>query len=373
MSSALRDSHLQVESLHLRVGTFELRDISLSCRRGEYNILMGPTGSGKSSLMKCILGLHPTQKGRIYLNDRDVTQIAPECRRMGYLPQNYALFPHLNVEENLGFGLRAKKMSKEEKEATMKGILDILNIRKLRTRSVRHLSGGERQKVALGRALAPQPEIVLLDEPFSSIDEGAKRILWFDLKRIINEVGVTALHITHNLEEAYTLGERLSVLIDGELVQSGSNREIFESPSTESVARYLNYRNIFCGVAEPCPDGTRIRLGHFSVVIRKWIPEGRRVNVCIRPQDIKIIRQGFPIKDSLKRNVFLGKIVSILPLPEYSLIQFKIKGGSRAFDFELKVPAYIPARHALSPEKQVSVALWEPNIIVFEDDVVACH
>ncbi len=365
MCSATNEHYLRIESLSTAIGNFRLHDISLSCKRGEYHILLGPTGSGKSSLIKCLLGLHPIQKGHIYLNTRDITEDPPERRCMGYLPQNYALFPHLNVDENIRFGLRAKKIPAREADTLMKKLCCILNIETLRDRKVRFLSGGEMQRVALGRALATQPDIILLDEPFSSIDEGAKRSLWFDLRKIMADVGVTVLHITHNLEEAYTLGQRLSILINGGLAQSGTNQEIFSSPVTESVARYLNYRNIYSGTAEDHREGSQIDLGSFNIIVNKRIEAGKKVTVCLRQQDIKIVREDSPIKDSLKRNVFSGEIVALFPFPESCLMWFRIAGSQEHYNMELKFPAYIPARHNLSVGTQVKVAVWEPNIIVF--------
>lgn len=359
-------NHLEISSLNFSVGALRLRDINLYCRKGEYHILLGPTGSGKSTLIKCILGLFRPQSGGVSLNGHDITGEPPEKRRMGYLPQHYALFPHLNTEENIRFGLRARKMPPGESDELVSRLCGMLQIESLRKRSVRNLSGGERQKVALGRALAARPEIIILDEPFSSIDEGARRLLWFEMRQVIGEVGITAIHITHNLEEAYTVGEKLSVLIDGELVQSGSKRDIFERPATENVARYLNYRNIYSGRAERHPGGTRVELGHFSVVVKDEIPVGREVAICIRPQDIKIIREDVGIRDSLKENVFSGEIISLFMLPEQCLMRFKMDGSPKNYDFELRFPTYIEKRHALYVGKRVRVAIWEPNIIVFK-------
>jgi len=361
----VKHSYLQVESLNLALGKFSLRNISLSCGKGEYHVLLGPTGSGKSSLMKCILGFYRINNGSISLNGKDISNELPECRRMGYVPQNYSLFPHLDVEGNIRFGFRARKNSSQKSDLIVNRLCDTLNIQKLRKRKVRHLSGGEKQKVALARALAIQPDIVLLDEPFSSIDEGAKRNLWIELKEILNEVEITAFHITHNLEEAYTMGERLSVLINGELLQSGSKREIFENPATEGVARYLNYRNIFSGIAEEHPEGTNINIGHFNVLVPEKIPSGIKIKLCVRQQDIKIIKEGSPLKDSLKHNVFSGEIISVFPLPEYCLAYFKIRGSPREYDFEIKFPRHLQERHNLHQGKKINVALWEPNIILF--------
>lgn len=357
---------LQIQSLSFRMGRFAVEDINLSCARGEYHILLGPTGSGKSSLIKCLLGLHPAGSGRIFLHGRDITDEPPERRRMGYVPQNYALFPHLNVEENIRFGLRAGKGPAQDADSIIDSLCETLAIDDLRTRSVRGLSGGEQQRAALGRALASRPEIILLDEPFSAIDEGTRRNLWFELQRIIKKVGITAMHITHNLDEAYTLGEKLSVLIDGRLAQSGAKRDIFERPASASVARYLNYRNVFSGAAEPHTAGTLINLGHYGIVVAEKIGAGAPVTLCVRQQDIKIVREGFDIRKELRDNVFSGEVVSLFQLPQLCVMRFRISGSPKEYDLELKFPAYIRQRHKLHVGKRVRVAIWTPGIILFK-------
>ncbi|MCP4606391.1 MAG: ABC transporter ATP-binding protein [Proteobacteria bacterium] len=360
----MNHSFLQINSLCIELGKFALKNVEISCDRGEYHILLGPTGSGKSTLMKSILGLHKIDSGDIYLDGNNITKKLPEHRGMGYVPQNYALFPHLNVEENIRFGFHARKTPASQADALVNKLFGMLKIEKLRSRTVHNLSGGEKQKVALGRALCIQPEMILLDEPFSSIDEGAKRTLWFELKQIVKELGITTLHITHNLDEAYTLGERVSVIIDGDLVQSGQKQDVFERPANESIARYLNYRNIFEGVARAFPDGTRVEMDHFSIMVDQSLPVNDRVKLCIRGQDIKIVKEGVGIKDSLERNVFEGTIVNLFPLSDYSLMWFKVDGSSREFDFEVKLPRHIVVRHDLYSGKAVRVAFWEPKIIV---------
>ena len=361
------DHFASVESLDVSLGKFSLADINLSCARGEYHILLGPTGSGKSSLLKSMLGFHKPEAGRIHLDGRDITDELPERRRMGYVPQDYALFPHLNVEQNLRFGLQARRAHGERPDALVDNLCEMLSIEHLRKRRVQNLSGGERQKVAIGRALGAQPKMILLDEPFSSIDEGAKRGLWFELKQLVRQVGLTTLHVTHNLEEAYTLGERLSVMIDGRLVQSGDRRDIFERPANERVARYFNYTNIFDGVAEDHSEGTRINLGHFSVVVRAKVADGKRVKVCIRQQDIRIIKEGAAIKDSLRRNILAGEITNLFPLLEEHVMWFRVERSPRKHDLELRFPLNVEGRHSLYEGKKIRVALWEPMIMLFED------
>lgn len=357
---------MSVDSLSLSLGDFSLRDVTLSCARGEYHVLLGPTGSGKSSLLKCILGFHRPESGRIHLDGRDITHELPERRRMGYVPQDYALFPHLNVEENLRFGLRARNISSDEGDALVNRLCEVLHIGRLRRRKVQHLSGGERQKVAIGRALGVQPKMLLLDEPFSSIDEGARRGLWLELRQIVGEVGITTLHVTHNLEEAYSLGERQSVMIDGSLVQSGDTHEVFQRPASERVARYFNYTNIFEGVTEAHLGGTRIDLGHFGVEVSEKVAPGRRVRVCVRQQDIRIIREGAPVMQSLERNLLSGEIAALIPLREELVMWFKIEGSPNRYDLEARFPVRMEGRHRLHEGKRIRVGLWEPRIMLFD-------
>jgi len=164
------------------------------------------------------------------------------------------------------------------------------------------------------------------------------------------------------------MGKRLSVLMDGGLLQSESKQAILERPKNEGVARFLNYKNIFQGVAEQDSVGTKINIGHFSIKISKTIPIGEKVTLCVRQQDIKIISEGTPVKDSLRQNIFSGKIISILPLPEHCLMLFKLDGSPEQHDFELKFPRYIMERHSLRQGNQIRVALLQPNIILLSNN-----
>lgn len=363
----INDPYLQVKSLCLQLGEFRLRNINLSCGQGEYHVLLGPTGSGKSSLMKAVLGFYRIDSGAVYLDGRDITFISPGERRMGYLPQNYSLFPHMKVEENIRFGLDIGRRPVSDADRVVDRLCGMLGIHGLLKRAVRNLSGGEKQKVALARALAIQPDILLLDEPFSSLDENAKRELWLDLKAVIKEIGITTFHITHNLEEAYSMGERLTVMLDGRIHQSTSRREMFERPATLAVARFLNYRNIFRGRVYACAGGSRIETDRFAVVVSEKLRPGTSVWVCVRNQDIKILKPGKPLKPQLRHNVLSGYITAIFPFPGYCIAYFKTEGGSHNHDLEIKLPSYLRERHGLYEGCRVSVAFWEPGIILFKN------
>lgn len=359
--------HLRLESLGLDLGGFSLRDVDLSCAKGEYHILLGPTGSGKSSLVRCILGLHRVDRGRILLAGRDITRELPERRRMGYVPQDYALFPHLDAERNIRFGIAAGRTAPREAKALLDRLCALLSIEKLRKRDVSNLSGGERQKVALARALGTRPRALLLDEPFSAIDERSKRWLWFELKEVIAELGLTTLHITHNLEEACVMGERLSVLFEGRLEHSGTSQEILENPANERVARFLDYRNIFTGPTRREGDVTVVELDGFDLRLKRELPEGRPTTLCIRQQDIKIIKEGRPIREELIQNILEGRIVKLFLLAEQAVALFQRRGSTRAHDLELRFPVHLMTRHKLHAGKQLRIAILEPRVVVFAD------
>jgi ABC-type Fe3+/spermidine/putrescine transport system ATPase subunit len=180
-------------------------------------------------------------------------------------------------------------------------------------------------------------------------------------------VGITTLHVTHNLEEAYSLGERQSVMIDGSLVQSGNTREIFERPATEKVARYFNYTNIFEGVAGEHGGTTRIDLGHFGVDVSAKVGAGEKVKVCIRQQDIRIIKEGEAVRESLARNILAGEIASLFPLRDEYVMWFKIEGSPNRYDLEARFPLRVQGKHELREGKRISVALWEPMILLFAE------
>lgn len=357
------DRHLFVDALHLRLGDFRLENIELVAGRGEYHILLGPSGSGKSSLMKSILGFYRILRGSVWHRGEEITHRLPESRRMGYVPQNYALFPHLDVEHNIRFGMKAARMSTSEADVEVNKLLGILGINHMRRRNVTNLSGGERQKVALARALGTRPETILLDEPFSSIDEGGKRGLWFELRSVIEEVGITTLHITHNLEEAETLGDRISVIHGGRLLQTGTREDIFKKPASEPVARFLNYRNIFRGIARPEGEGSTVEVGGFTLWVARRLPAMQKAVLCIRQHDIKIIKDGIPVKQQLRQNVFNGEVIKLFNLLDSCLMWFKVDGSKRGHDFELRFPRHIRERFHLEVGHRVQVGIWEPKII----------
>jgi len=226
---------IRTEQITFSVGTFQLQPLSIEIATGEYLVMLGPPGSGKTVFLECICGLKRIESGRLYIDGRDVTNIEPRLRAIGYVPQDYALFPHLSVQRNIAFGLRGRG----EAERKVTETADLLGIRHLLSRSIAGLSGGEKQRVALGRALVLQPKILLLDEPVCALDEVTRQEVCKQLRSIQRKFNLTTIHVSHNLEEAFSVADRAAILYQGVLKQIGAMDELVSSPNSDFVARFM--------------------------------------------------------------------------------------------------------------------------------------
>lgn len=298
---------IRIRGLCVALGDFVLHDINLDVKPGEYFIILGPTGAGKTVLLESIAGLHPLKSGQIWLGGKEVTRLEPEKRGISIVYQDQALFPHLGVRDNIAFGLKLRNKSKPEIERTLDWLVELLGISHLLHRKPDTLSGGERQKVALARALAIKPQLLLLDEPLSALDPENREGVQRELRQLHNQVKVTTVHVTHDFEEAIALGDRIAVIADGCIQQVGTSEQIFRQPSSEFVARFAMVRNIFAGEVTDgdgenaifCTEGTRLAV----------VTDLRgRYHASIRPEDILISHAPFP---SSARNCFYGTITRI--------------------------------------------------------------
>ncbi len=230
---------LRIEQLSFQAGDFRLQSVALSVAEQEYFVLMGPTGSGKTLLLKAVCGLIRAETGRILIDGTDVTDLPPRRRRVGYVPQDSGLFPHLSVARNITFALTTGGMRHAAAMDRTGPLVETLGLRPLLGRSTLNLSGGERQKVALSRALALEPKLLLLDEPVSALDEPTRREICQVLRRVQREFGVATLHVCHNRQEARDLADRVGVMSAGELVQAGTLAELSAHPADDTVRRLL--------------------------------------------------------------------------------------------------------------------------------------
>ncbi|ADG14027.1 ABC transporter related protein [Methanocaldococcus infernus ME] len=236
---------ITIKNLSKRWKEFQLKDISFSLDK-EYCIILGPSGSGKSVLLKCIAGILKPDEGNIFLEGEEITNKAPEDRNIGYVPQNYALFPHLNVYKNIAYGLTIKKVDKLKIERKVREIAEFLNIAHLLDREPKSLSGGEQQRVALARALVLEPKLLLLDEPTSSLDISIKE----EIIKELSKIEIAVIHVTHDLVEARSLAEKLGIFIDGKLLEFG-DKKILDKPKNRKVAKFLGFNVIDDKIVSP--------------------------------------------------------------------------------------------------------------------------
>ena len=230
---------IELSRLHCRFGSFALRDISLRIGKGEYWVILGPSGCGKSVLLQTIAGFFTPEQGQILVANRDLRSTPPECRNMGLVFQQSALFPHKSVRGNIGYGLVARKVPRDNVKRAVDDLVERLGLQAVVDRPVATLSGGEAQRVAIARALAIRPDLLLLDEPMSALDHNTRLELQVELARVHKELGLTTLHVTHSREEAAALSDHIAVMLGGRIVQRGPAAEVQAKPRCSFVARFL--------------------------------------------------------------------------------------------------------------------------------------
>lgn len=275
-----------LEHLTKRYGMFPVVNrVSLEVAEGEFFVLLGASGSGKSTILRMIAGLTSIDQGRVFLNGRDVTNIAPQQRSIGFVFQSYALFSHMSVGENIEFGLRVRKVPAPERRRRRDELLELVGLAGLGSRMPRQLSGGQQQRVALARALAYRPEVLLLDEPFGALDAKIRVELRRTLRRIQRELGMTTIFVTHDQDEAFELADRIGVMNVGRLLEVGPAEELYLRPQTEFVATFLGTANLLVGTA--VPDGVQLGALHFPLATQaRQIGDPQRVQVLFRPEDV---------------------------------------------------------------------------------------
>ncbi|HEX3014411.1 MAG TPA: tungstate ABC transporter ATP-binding protein WtpC, partial [Methanobacterium sp.] len=298
---------IRIENLSNDWKEFKINNINLQVEDGEYFIILGPSGSGKTMLLELIAGMWSLDSGKIYMDNKDITTLPPEKRGIGFVYQNYMLFPHKTVFENIAFGLKVKKIAKEEIKTRVNEMMDLLKISHLADRLPRTLSGGEQQRTALARALIIYPKILLMDEPLSALDRKTRDELMQELKEIHKKFDVTLVHVTHNFDEALMLADRIAIMRNGEISQVGTSTEIFRHPADKFVADFVGVENIIEGTAEK--DGeklTVVNTGNISIYSTEQ-KEGH-VHITVRPEDIILSAKKV---ETSARNVFKGQIREI--------------------------------------------------------------
>ncbi len=312
---------IEIDGLSMELSSFALYNINLSVRNGEFFTLLGPTGAGKTLILEAIAGVSPINGGCICLDGRDVTRLPPEKRGVGIVYQDYALFPHLSVKENVVYGLRYRKIDPEESSDWVDWLVERLGIRSLLNRFPPTLSGGEKQRVALARALAVRPSLLLLDEPLSALDPNFREEIRELLKKLHRELKITFLMVTHDFSEALFLSERSAIINNGRIEQVGPISDVFNKPSSPFVAEFVGMKNVFRAGF----NGARALLDDLELHLSRP-PDGHKDYIAIRPEDVLI---GVESSSPDNANVFHGELCERIDRGLY--LEVSIRRGNLLF------------------------------------------
>lgn len=305
-------SFLTIENLQVDLKEFKLKGIDFSLEEGEYLTIIGPTGAGKTILLESLIGFHKLISGTITIDGKNITKELPEKRRMGIVYQDYALLPHFTVRSNIEYGLKKKFGSGDPSiPGRVEKLADSLNISHLLERRPGTLSGGEQQRAAIARALAVEPGVLLMDEPFSALDPQTRKRTRRLIKKIISDAGITVIHITHDMEDVWSFADKVSVLREGKQLQFGTAEEIFHRPACRYTADFVG-TSIYPGIVEKCTDcsatvninGLRLNSGDVE------LPVQSSVNVAIRPEHISLYDY-YP-EEAPEVNIIQMKLIDIM-------------------------------------------------------------
>ena len=329
---------VEVQAAVKRYGNFTaLHRISLSIRDNEFFTLLGPSGCGKTTLLRLIAGFEDVSEGQIYLFGNEIDTLPPYKRSVNTVFQNYALFPHMSVLQNVAFGLemQGKSLSKARKRAGE--MLELVQLSQYANRKPAQMSGGQQQRVALARALAPQPKVLLLDEPLSALDLKLRKAMQLELKHIQRETGITFIFVTHDQEEALTMSDRIAVMSNGALQQLGTPRDIYEQPHNMFVADFIGDTNLLEVTVEAISDGdAKCRIDDSHAVICpavETVVVGARLHLSIRPERMILTEEANAnqsFKGTVVENIFIGTdITTIVKLETGSQITVRTSNSDR--------------------------------------------
>lgn len=283
---------IQIENLSKSFDDHQaLNNINLTIYDGEFLTLLGPSGCGKTTLLRILAGFEAPDSGKILLNGQDITQTPPEQRHVNMVFQNYALFPHMTVFENVAFGLRCQKVPEHEITKRVTEVLDIVHLQSFDQRKPENLSGGQQQRVALARAVVNRPLVLLLDEPFSALDYSLRKRMRVELQQLQRELGITFIFVTHDQEEALSLSDRIVILNHGNIEQVDSAREVYEEPKNLFAANFIGEANIFdLDVLNADSENIKVNIENkeFKLTNKLGSKKGDKIHVIIRPEDLQV-------------------------------------------------------------------------------------
>ncbi len=276
-------------------------DFNLEVKRGEFVTFLGPSGCGKTTTLRMIAGFEMPTSGEILLNGEDISQLPANKRPINTVFQRYALFPHMNIYDNIAFGLKLKKLPKEEIRKKVKRVLDIVDLEGFENRKISTLSGGQQQRIAIARALVNEPEILMLDEPLGALDLKMRQEMQLELKHMHDELGITFIYVTHDQEEALTMSDKIVVLSEGRIQQIGTPEDIYNEPQNAFVADFIGESNIFKGIMT---GHMKVRFCGGEFMGMDDVAEGTLVDVVVRPEDVIITKP--------EDGIIEGEVVSVI-------------------------------------------------------------
>ncbi len=337
----MQSADVRLEDISKRFGElWAVRQINLHIKGGEFYTLLGPSGCGKSTLLRTIAGFVSPDEGTVYLEGAAVNHIPPWERNVGMVFQNYALWPHMTVFENVAFGLRERKIRRDEIERKIRHTLEQVGLKGTENRRPSQLSGGQQQRVALARTLVIQPRALLLDEPLSNLDAKLRAEMRLELLKLQRDLGITTIYVTHDQEEALALSTRIAVMESGRVIQEGEPREIYEQPREKFVAEFVGKSNLFFGTVVRAGGGTIEIKTEEGLVIQAFSPTplstsgaGKKILLNIRPEAIELIGAG---ERSTQVNRISGKVAA--SAYQGVSVEYEIEAGGKAIKTNVTNP-----------------------------------
>jgi spermidine/putrescine ABC transporter ATP-binding subunit len=347
------DGFISIRNVSKAFGTFQaINDVSVNIARGEFFSLLGASGCGKTTLLSMLAGFEPPTNGEIYIDGQPMSAVPPNHRPVNMVFQNYAIFPHLNVRDNIAYGLRKARLPRTKRYEMVDEMLDLIKLPGCGTRKTNELSGGQRQRVALARALILRPKVLLLDEPLGALDKQLREQMQLELRALQRKVGITFVFVTHDQEEALTLSDWIAVMKGGRILQVDTPQGLYETPNSRAVASFIGNMNFFPGRLHNNNEaGVIVKtagLGSISLPGAKPVqPDGAEVQVALRPEKFDISPTQPVDRPSVE-----GRLASVAYLGERSHFYIAIKGR------EEPVAVSAPSRHNLGALSDSDGKLW---------------
>ena len=350
-------SYLEVKKLSKSFGLFEaIKNISININEGEFVCFLGPSGCGKTTLLRCIAGLEIQSTGSVFQKNKDISNLPPSNRDFGIVFQSYALFPNLTVFSNIGYGLKNNKWKKEDIKKRVDEILDLVNLTDHAKKFPSQLSGGEQQRVALARALATSPGLLLLDEPLSALDAKVRVFLRKQIRDLQRKLGVTTIMVTHDQEEAQTMADRIFVMKDGEIIQSGTPNEIYTKANSPFIASFIGSMNFIPAVIS---NSNKVKCNNVEINCNTVdFKENESVQIAIRPEDIQIK------KENSDDNILMAKIKEIEFLGSFQRVYFESKNVSENL-IMVDVPSSNARKTKLNVNQEINLYFSKEDIRVY--------